>query len=224
MPITQSRNSRRTAIHDEGDMKQEINPQDTNRAIAFELWMKSPMPMVTLTKTLDVTRIYRISRQRSLKFNMLLCWCIGKAASRIEEFYMLPQHGKLYKYDRMAINIIVNNVMGGLSFCDIAVTDDLEQFNANYLHLTKTIGQTCRDILDDEAVIVGTSAMTGTELDCIVNQYSDQFCNPMVMWGRYRKNWLKVTLPISFQFHHAQMDGGHAAHFLEELQKIIRSI
>ncbi len=23
-------------------MKQEINPKDTNRAIAFELWMKSP--------------------------------------------------------------------------------------------------------------------------------------------------------------------------------------
>ena len=205
-------------------MKQEINPKDTNRGPAFELWMKSPMPMVTLTKTFDVTRLYKMSRRRGLKFNMLLCWCIGKAASQIEEFYMLPQHGKLYKYDRMAINIIVDNVKGGLSFCDIAVTDDLEQFNANYLHLTKTISQTCRDILDDEAVIVGTSAMTATELDCIVNQYSDQFCNPMVFWGNYRKGWLKVTLPISFQFHHAQMDGGHAAHFLEELQKVIKII
>ena len=205
-------------------MKQEINPSATNRAVAFELWMKSPMPMVTLTKTLDVTRLYKVSRRRGLKFNMLLCWCIGHAASRIEEFYMLPQNGKLYKYDSMAVNVIVDNIKGGLSFCDIAVTDDLEQFNANYLHLTKTISQTCRDILDDGAVIVGTSAVTGTELDSIVNQYSDQFCNPMVMWGRYRKNWLKVTLPISFQFHHAQMDGGHAARFLEELQKVMNSI
>ena len=205
-------------------MKQEINPKDTNRAVAFELWMKSPMPMVTLTKTFDVTRLYQVSRSRGLKFNMLLCWCIGKAASGIEEFYMLPQHGKLYKYDRMAINVIVDNVLGGLSFCDVAVTDDLEQFNDNYLHLTKTISQTCRDILDDDAVVVGTSALTSTDLDCIVNQYTDQFCNPMVMWGRYRKKWLKVTLPISFQFHHAQMDGGQAAHFLEELQKVIKSI
>ena len=205
-------------------MKQEINPKDTNRAVAFELWMKSPMPMVTLTKTFDVTRLYQVSRSRGLKFNMLLCWCIGMAASGIEEFYMLPQHGKLYKYDRMAINVIVDNVLGGLSFCDVAVTDDLEQFNDNYLHLTKTISQTCRDILDDDAVVVGTSALTSTDLDCIVNQYNDQFCNPMVMWGRYRKKWLKVTLPISFQFHHAQMDGGHAAHFLEELQKVIKSI
>ncbi len=218
-------------------MKQEINPKDTNRAAAFELWMKSPMPMVTLTKTFDVTRLYKMSRRRGLrsasgrllpegrkKFNMLLCWCIGKAASKIEAFYMLPQDGKLYKYDRMAINVIVDNIKGGLSFCDVAVSDNLEQFNADYLYLTKTIRENCQDILDDEAVIVGTSALIGTELDSIVNQYCGQFNNPMVFWSRYRKHWFKVTLPISFQFHHAQMDGGHAARFFEELQKTIKTI
>ena len=119
-------------------MKQEINPKETSRAMAFELWMKSPMPMVTLTKTFDVTRLCRVSRRRGLKFNMLLCWCIGKTASRTEEFYMLPHDGKLYKYDRMAVNMIVDNIKGGLSFCDIAVTDDLEQFNAR-TYLTMSI-------------------------------------------------------------------------------------
>ena len=205
-------------------MKQEINPKDTGRAIAFELWMKSPMPMVTLTKTFDVTRLYKLSKRKGLKFNMLLCWCIGKAASTIEEFYMLPVNGKLYKYDHLAINVIVTNAKGGLSFCDIAVNDDLEQFNANYQHLTETIGQNCHDILDDEAAIVGTSAVTGTELDSIVNQYSGIYNNPFLAWGRYRKGWLKTSLPISFQFHHAQMDVSHASRFLEELQKTIRML
>ena len=205
-------------------MKQEINPNDTNRAIAFELWTKSPMPMVTFTKTFDVTRLRKVSCRRGIKFNMLLCWCIGRAASKIEEFYMLPQDGKLYKYDRMAINVIVNNVKGGLSFCDVAVNDDLEAFNAKYLHLTETICQTCQDILDDEAVIVGTSAVTGTELDSITNQYSGIFNNPFVSWGRYRKGLFKTTLPISFQFHHAQMDGCQAARVLEELQITINTI
>ncbi len=205
-------------------MKQEINPKETCRAMAFELWMKSPMPMVTLTKTFDVTRLYKVSRRQGLKFNMLLCWCIGKAASKIEEFYMLPQNGKLYKYDRMAINVIVDNIKGGLSFCDVSVTDDLEQFNADYLHLTKSIRETCQDILDDQAAIVGTSALTGTELDSIVNQYSGIFTNPFLAWGRYRKSWLKITLPVSFQFHHAQMDGGHAIRFLNNLQTEINSL
>ena len=205
-------------------MKQEINPKDTSRAVAFELWMKSPMPMVTFTKTFDVSRLYKVSRRSGLKFNMLLCWCIGKTASRIEEFYMLPQNGKLYKYDRLAINVIVNNCNGGINSCDVPYCDDLEKFNRDYTALTQSASSSCQSTFVDDAMVIGTSAMTATELESIVNQYTDQFCNPMVMWGRYRKKWLKVSLPISFQFHHVQMDGGHAARFLEELQMAINGL
>lgn len=205
-------------------MKQEINPKDTNRGQAFELWMKSPMPMVTLVKTMDVGHLLKFSRKTGMKFNMLLCWCIGKAASRIEEFYMLPQNGKLYKYDCLAINVIVENSKGGINSCDIPYIDNLQQFCHDYQKLTTKAARECQSTFLDDQMVVGTSAMIQTDLDCIVNQYTDQFCNPMVMWGRYRKKWLKVTLPISFQFHHAQMDGGHAAHFLEELQKVIKTI
>lgn len=205
-------------------MKQVVNPKDTSRAKAFELWMSSPMPMVTLTKTFDVTRLCRIAKRKGLSFNMLLCWCIGNAASRIEEFYMLPEHGKLYEYDRLAINVIVNNCNGGINSCDVPYCDDLEKFNRDYTVSTQSASSSCQSTFVDDAMVIGTSAMTATELDGIVNQYTDQFSNPMVMWGRYRKRWLKATLPISFQFHHVQMDGGHAAHFLEELQKVIKSI
>nr|MCR5191580.1 chloramphenicol acetyltransferase [Bacteroidales bacterium] len=72
-------------------MKQEINPKETNRAYAFEMWLNSPMPMVTLTKTFNVTRLHKMCKRRNLKFNMLLCWCIGKTASGTGEFYLLPE-------------------------------------------------------------------------------------------------------------------------------------
>ena len=204
-------------------MKQEINPKDTNRGQAFELWMKSPMPMVTLVKTMDVGHLLKFSRKTGMKFNMLLCWCIGKAASMVDEFYQLPEKGKLYRYDRLAINVIVENSKGGINSCDMPYIDNLQQFCHDYQKLTAKAARECQSTFLDDQMVVGTSAMIQTELDCIVNQYTDQFCNPMVMWGRYRKKWLKVTLPISFQFHHAQMDGGHAAHFLEELQKVIKT-
>ena len=205
-------------------MKQEINLQETKRAQAFELWMKSPMPMVTLTKTFDVTHLRKVARQKSVRFNALLCWCIGKAASPMDEFYLLPEQGRLFKYDHLAINVIVNNKKGGINSCDIPYTEDFEQFCKDYAILTQTASINRQSTFLDDAMVIGTSAMVETELDCIVNQYTDLFCNPMVMWGRYRKSWLKTTLPISFQFHHVQMDGGHAAHFLEELQKTINTI
>ena len=205
-------------------MKQEINPQETSRAKAFELWMSSPMPMVTLTKTFNVSNLLKSSKKSGFKFNALLCWCIGKAASQMEVFYTLPEQGKLFKYDRIAINVIVNNRKGGINSCDIPFTEDITKFSHDYNTLTTQASAECKSSFLDDYLIVGTSAMIQTDLDCIVNQYTDKFSNPMVMWGKYRKHWLKTTLPISFQFHHVQMDGGHGAAFLESLQKEIANL
>ena len=202
-------------------MKQEINPQETSRAEAFELWMTSPMPMVTLTKTFNVSNIIKSSKKSGIKFNALLCWCIGKAASQMEVFYTLPEQGKLFRYDRIAINVIVNNRKGGINSCDIPFTENIIQFCQDYNTLTTQASTESKSSFLDDYLIVGTSAMIQTELDCIVNQYTDKFSNPMVMWGKYRKHWLKTILPISFQFHHVQMDGGHGAAFLDLLQKEI---
>lgn len=41
-------------------MKQEVNPNETSRAWAFQMWMKSPVPMVTLVKTFDVTQLCKV--------------------------------------------------------------------------------------------------------------------------------------------------------------------
>ena len=205
-------------------MKQIVDPNETSRAWAFQMWMKSPMPMVTLTKTFDVTRLCKVCRRKGLKFNKLLCWCMGRAASRIDEFYLLPKDGKLYKFDRLAINVIVDNAKGGISTCDVPYSDDFQQFSRDYDAITHECSTTCQEIADEEAMILGTSAVTGTELDSLVNQYSGIYNNPFLAWGRYRKGWFKVSLPISMQFHHAQMDGGHAARFLESLQQTINDL
>ena len=205
-------------------MKREINPQETSRADAFSLWMSSPMPMVTLVKTFNVSKIVKYSKRHDISFNMLLCWCIGKAASKMEEFYILPENGKLYHYDKLAVNVIVNNKKGGINSCDIPFCEDIRQFQDKYSVLTQSASDSCESSFVDDAMVIGTSAMIATELDCIVNQYTDKFCNPMVMWGKYRKGWFKTSLPISFQFHHVQMDGGHGAKFLEILQHTINNL
>lgn len=205
-------------------MKTEINPQETKRAFAFEMWLNAPMPMVTLVKTMNVSRLMKLSKKTGVKFNTLMCWAIGKAAMDTEELFLLPENGKLFRYDSIAINVVVRNSKGGINSCDIPYSVDLQQFNRDYLELTTKVAKECQSSFLDGYMIVGTSAMIQTELDCIVNQYTDKFLNPMVMWGKYRKGMFKTTLPVSFQFHHVQMDGGDAARFLERLQKKIFAI
>ena len=203
----------------------EVNPQSTSRAQAFELWMKAPNPMVTFFKTVDVTRLVRMSRKKGYKFNMLLDWCIGKAASTIKEFYLLPVGDKLMQYNNLAVNTIVKNNTGEVSSCDILYTDDIDQFNRQYLEYTSMVAESRNDRdLSGECMVIGTSAIIDTEIDGAVGMNSDIFNNPFLIWGRYRKKWLRYKLPISFQFHHTQMDGAHAGKFLANLQEVINNL
>ena len=206
-------------------MAKEINPKDTPRASAYELWMNAPNPMVTFFKTVDVTNLVRISKKRGLKFNMLLDYCIGKAAVGIKEFYLLPVGEKLMQYDSIAVNTIVKNKTGEVSSCDILFADDLAAFNEEYLKHTRQVAETCQDRdLSENAMVIGTSAIVDTEIDGAVGMNSGIFNNPFMIWGRYRKRLFRYYLPISFQFHHTQMDGAHAGWFLANLQQEIKQL
>lgn len=205
-------------------MVREVNPAETSRAMAFDLWMKAPMPMVTFFKTLDVTHLVRVSRRKGLKFNMLMCWCIGKAASVIKEFHMLPVGDRLIQYDSIAVNTIVANREGEVSSCDVPFFEDLRQFNADYLRLTGEVAASCRNHDIADSMVIGTSALARYEIDGAVGMYSGIYNNPFMIWGKYRRRYFKVTMTVSFQFHHTQMDGAHAACFLDNLQRAIRSL
>ena len=201
-----------------------VDPNTTSRAQAFELWMNAPNPMVTFFKTLDVSPLVRLSRRRKLKFNMLLCWCIGKAASEVKEFFLLPVGGELLKYDSLAVDTIVKNITGEVSSCDVPFNDDIQKFNRDYLELTSEVAQTCQNHDLAQSMVIGTSAIIDTEIDGAVGMNSGIFNNPFMIWGKYRRRFFRITLTVSFQFHHTQMDGAHAGKFLELLQRNIRSV
>lgn len=128
---------------------------------------------------------------------MLLDYCIGKAASDVKEFYILPVMEKLIQYDNIAVNTIVKNKDGEVNSCDLLFSDDLDTFNHEYMTYT---GETA------------------------TNCMNSGFNNPFLIWGRYTRKLFRYYLVISFQFHHTQMDGAHGGRFLENLQKEINSL
>ena len=203
---------------------QAVDPGTTSRAEAFEFWMNAPNPMVTFFKTLVVTPLVRLSKRKGFKFNMLLCWCIGSAASRVKEFYLLPVGKELLCYDTLAVNTIVKNRLGEVSSCDVPYSDDLARFNSDYLRLTRHVAEDCKNHDLTESMVIGTSAIIDTELDGAVGMNSGIFNNPFIIWGRYHRGLLKTTLTMSFQFHHTQMDGAHAGRFLALVQENIRTM
>ena len=97
-------------------------------------------------KTLDVTNLIKFSNKKHMKFNMLLDYCIGKAAVSIKEFYILPVGDKLIQYDTIAVNTIVRNKAGEVHSCDLLYVEDLYVYNKQYLKYTIQAGANCQDI------------------------------------------------------------------------------
>lgn len=112
---------------------------------------------------------------------MLMCYCIGKAACRIKEFYLLPVGGKLMQYDSIAVNTIVANKEGEVSSCDIPFSEDLSLFNQNYLQLTQKVADSCVNHDLTNSMVIGTSALAQYEIDGAVGMYSGIFNNPFLI-------------------------------------------
>lgn len=201
----------------------EVDPKTTSRAMSYELYIDAPMPMVTLFKTLDITPLVRLSK-KGHKLNMLLCWCALAAAKKVEEFFLLPVGKALVAYDRLGVNVIVNNAQGGLSSCDLPDCPDWRAFETAYLTLTQRVHDSAQNYELDDAMILGTSSLAGYDIDGAVNFYSGLFNNPFLIWGKYTKKGLKQLLKVSFQFHHVQMDGQQACQFLDAMQAEINRL
>lgn len=201
-----------------------LNPEDTNRAMQYEAWKNATMPMVTVGRTFDVTHIVKASKRSGRKLNMLMCHCIGLAAREIPEFYLLPRGDKFYQFDRLAVQAIVKNKEGGITFCSVPFSEKIDKFEADYLRLTEESASNCCHHFEDDAMTIFTSAVVGTELDFVCNQYTG-YNEPFICWGKYRKRfWRRFQLPIFLQFNHKQMDGEHIAQFFNKLQKIMDKV
>ena len=102
---------------------------------------------------------------------------------------------------------------------------NIHQFNEDYLRRTRKVHDTNEDhLLGEQYMAIDTSALPECEIDAVVSVYSEMFTNPFLAWGKYRRGLFKTSLPVSFQFHHAQMDGFEAARFLNGLQEAINTL
>ena len=128
-----------------------------------------------------------ISHRKNMKFNMLMCYCIGKAASNIKEYYLLLIEGKLQQYNSIAVNTIDASKDGIVSSCDVPFSDELSQFNKEYLQLTKQVRKKCVNNDLTQRMVIGTSALVQYEIDGAVAMCSGILNNPFLIWGKYKR-------------------------------------
>lgn len=192
--------------------------------MAHERWHTSLMPMISITKTFDVSHLLKAQRRMGCKLYPLMLHCIGRAAKDIKEFYYTAFPDKFLEYDKLSIQGIIADGTGDFYFCDNPYTDNLEEFLSVYARQVATIKEKHDNIFHPDHALICTSCINTLEFDSCNNQYVPDFPMPFLCWGKYRKGWFHTTLPITIQVNHQQMDGGHVALFFNRLQTIFNSL
>lgn len=182
--------------------------------------------MATYINTLDVTNLVKISKKKHLKFNMLMNYCIGKAAVPIKEFFFLPINDELIlQMSHFAVGVMLINKKKELSHCDIEFNDDLETFNRAYLKYTKEVAETSENrYLFGDTIDIQTSAVPGVDMDYAIPMFNGLVALPFMVWFKYKKKGFRYYLTITGQFHCLQMDTIHVGQFFGNLQKEINDL
>lgn len=148
---------------------------------------------------------------------MLLSWCIARAASGFPEFFRIPCSDGFLSYDQIGAVLEAVFSSGKENVTFIPYHEKLKET----LQALETIRQIQKtegyyNVPEDYMILQCGSLPTDHASVTSASVNSSAF--PYFIWCEVQDDG---SLPVSFIFHHAQMDGYEAAVFLETLQNVI---
>ena len=184
----------------------------------FERFIKEKNPAMCVSGCFDVTSIFKLKDKH--RFNVMMCYCVAKAAQNIEEFhYSIGADKKLYFYSNVKINFGVKAKDGIPYWGDVVYNDSFTDFAKEYERVRKYCYQNCKYYQVDNGALLSTSAVTNYPFTSFSIANSDVFWDSFLLWGQYYEDKKRIKLNMTLRFHHAILDVEHVGNFFNELQK-----
>lgn len=200
------------------DNKVKVDLENFEGARMYNRFIQEPFPSVCVSGCFDITRLYKI-KKKGHKLNAMLCYCILQAGQNIKEFHYSIKEDGLYYYKNVKTNFVTYGIDGQLYYADCKYFDNFKEFEQEYDRVNDICQNQCVHYVEDTGAMLSTSAVIDYPFTTFSLGISPTFWDNFLMWGKFEKKFNKVKLNISLRFHHATIDGKHAALFFNELQK-----
>ncbi|MBE7082853.1 MAG: hypothetical protein E7378_04200 [Clostridiales bacterium] len=204
-------------------LKFKVDIKDFEHPDMYKRFIKEPSPSVCVTGNFNITKIMK-QKRKGHSLNALLCFCVLQAAQKVKEFHYSIKEDGLYYYTNVKTNGVINGKDNQLYFVDYKYFQSFKDFEIEYKRANKYCYENCVNLQEDSGALIGTSAVPGFPFTSVSLDISPTFWDNFLVWGKYQKRFFKTTLDISLRFHHATIDGQHAAMFFNELQKQFNTI
>lgn len=210
-------------------MKKEIDVRNWKRKNTADFFIEDEEPHFSITSPIDVTNLYRFSKENRLSFYYCLIYLSMKSINSIDEFHYKFEGDRVYYYDYLQP-----------SFCDLKKgeteyyivdvrmdsDESIKSFNTKCIE--KSFNQ--KTFIDEKGFevneLVYISCLPWMDVTSISEErkFDKNDSIPHICWGKYVENNGRLVLHYQIMVNHRLMDGYHVGLFFNRLQDLINKL
>lgn len=195
-----------------------IKIADFPRKKLYEQYIDAIQPICYATVNVDISQIVKYD-----KINPVMMYCIQNAAQKEKHFhYDFYNENELVYYDNVCTNLVVVGNDGELHYASIPYNERYDDFENDYIKITKYCRENNADYTLDNCAKIETSTTTSVVFESVQSGYGSKLLRPFLAWGKYEKKLFKSCVKITIRFHHALLDGGIISRFFVYLQEELK--
>ncbi len=204
----------------------ELDMNAWERRDAYQYFSSFSNPFYMVSFRLDVSDLYRYTKERGLSFYAGMIWVCTEALNRVEAFHMTVRDGKPVRLPRRDPSFTA--LKPGAEQFHIVTMEHMEDMDA-FCRTADRLSKTQYRFLEEEKEsdqLIYYSCLPWIDLTAMTNERNlsapgaldDSI--PRLCWGKYTEENGRKTLGVSMEVNHRLIDGVHIGRFAEQFADI----
>ncbi len=208
-------------------MSKEIDVEKWKRKETYEFFRDFEDPFFNMTANLDVTSLYRFSKENDISFSLACLFYSQKVVNHIPEFRIRLENGRLVRFDKIESTQTILHEDETFSFCYFEQRDTVFEFNRDG-RLARTKYEKLRsfDVETDRVDLIYYSVIPWVSFTSFkhATRFDKTQTVPRIVFGKFFDDQNLKKMPVSVEVNHTIMDGIHVGKYFDLFQQKINEL
>ncbi len=199
-----------------------VDIENWKRKATFEFFSNYDDPFFNMTANLDVTELYKFTKEKGLSYSLASLFCSQKAANEIPEFRVRLMGDNIVEFEQIEATQTILQEDETFSFCYYPMKNDVFEFNrTGKLALKKYKRLNTFDVETERLDLIYYSVIPWISFTSFkhAGRFDRTQTVPRIVFGKIFADGKKTKMPVSVEVNHAIMDGIHVGKYFNLLQE-----
>lgn len=205
----------------------ELDLDNWPRKTTYEFFRGYDDPFFNFTSNIDITNLYRFTRENGLSISLASLFNVMTAANEIREFRIRLHEGRLVEFDRIHATQTILNDDETFSFAYFEMQPDVFEFDrAGKAAVEKYKRLKTFDVESDRVDLIYFSVIPWVSFTSFkhATRLDRTQTVPRIVFGKIFDDEPTKKMPLSVEANHTIMDGLHVGKLFNRFQELIDSV